>query len=534
MQVSRLSNKNSRFLGMLKSNIVRLSYITSLLLILVMSSWSTAATQLIENAYIVDGSGKAGFIGDVRFDKNAIIAIGDLKATKNEVLINGTGYVLAPGFIDTHSHHDGGLELATDVSAAISQGITTIVVGNDGSSRASLKEINKGLLENPASLNVASYTGHGSIRFKVMKDDYKREASADEITSMKKLLREDMQNGSLGLSTGLEYDPGIYSSKEEVIELAKVVSKYHGRYISHIRSEDRAFDEALEELIEIGRQAKLPVQVSHIKLASVDLWGQADRVISVLEKARAEGIDVTADIYPYTFWQSTLTVLLPERDFYDLDAARFVLEKLAPADGMTLADYRRNPSLVGKTIAEIAIERKQSNEETYLQLIRDAYEGLSPEELANLEEPLESVLGVSMDEADIGKLIGWKHTNICSDGSSQGHPRGFGAFPRAIRKYVREQKLLSIEEMIHKMTSLSAQHVGITGRGEIKVGYASDLVLFDLTTVTDRASIKFPGRLSEGFEGVWVNGKRVWQNQNSLSARPGAFISGPGWTGHQK
>ena len=132
MQVSRLSNKNSRFLGMLKSNIVRLSYMTSLSLILVMSSWSTAATQLIENAYIVDGSGKAGFIGDVRFDKNAIIAIGDLKATKNEVLINGTGYVLAPGFIDTHSHHDGGLELATDVSAAISQGITTIELGNDG------------------------------------------------------------------------------------------------------------------------------------------------------------------------------------------------------------------------------------------------------------------------------------------------------------------------------------------------------------------------------------------------------------------
>ena len=281
----------------------------------------------------------------------------------------------------------------------------------------------------------------------------------------------------------------------------------------------------MEELIRIGREAKLPVQISHFKLAAVDLWGQSPRVIQRLEQAREEGIDVTADIYPYTYWQSTLTVLLPERDFYDLNAARFALEKLAPAEGLTLVNYVPDPGLVGMTVAEIAAARGMSNEETYLALIRDVYEGMTDEEMAALDEPLEMVLGVSMSEDDIAVLIAWPHSNICSDGYGEGHPRGHGAFPRAIRQYVREQQILSIEEMIRKMTSLAAGHVGINDRGLVKPGYIADLVLFDPLTITDRATIENPQQLSEGIVGVWVNGDRVWSEQKLTNERPGILIS---------
>lgn len=481
--------------------------------------------KLIRNVSILDGTGAPVFNGSVRIKDNKIIAVGDVEPASGDFVIDGDGQVLAPGFIDTHSHHDEDLDISTDVTAAISQGITTIVVGNDGSSQHTMAELEQMLKDKPSSVNVASYTGHGTIRSKVMGGDYKREASAAETGAMGVLLRRELKNGSLGLSSGLEYDPGIYSNTEELIALAKVSASEGGRYISHMRSEDRYFDNALEELIRIGQEAELPVQISHIKLAEVGLWGQAARVLQRLQQARQAGIDVTADIYPYTYWQSTLTVLLPERDFYDLDAARYALEHLAPADGLTLVNYAPDSDLEGKTVAEIAIVRGLSNEEAYLELIRDAYEGISDEEMASMDKSPEGVIGVSMSEEDIEVLIAWSHSNICSDGYGDGHPRGHGAFPRAIRKYVREQKILSMEEMIRKMTSLSAAHVGIVNRGLIQPGYFADLVLFDPLAVTDKATIENPKRLSEGILGVWVNGDRVWGDQRVMSARPGVLVS---------
>lgn len=482
-------------------------------------------TQLIKNALIIDGSGAAGYPGDVRFNQDGIIAIGKLEATPSDEVLFANGMVLAPGFIDSHSHHDIGLDEAPQAVAAVSQGITTIVAGVDGRSNFPLEAYKQKLRTNPPAINVASYTGHGTIRFEVMGSDYKRESTSLEINKMRNLLAKDLEDGSLGLASGLEYDPGIYSNTEEVIELAKTAGAEGGRYTSHMRSEDRAFHEALEELLTIGREAELPVQISHIKLAALNIWGQADDVLSRLEKARAEGIDVTADVYPYTYWQSTLTVLLPDRDFNDLDAARFALENLAPANGLTLAFYAPDPGLVGMNVAEIATARGKSNEETYLQLIRDAYEGFTEKELANMEDRRESVMGVSMSEADIATLVAWPHSNICSDGASEGHPRGHGAFPRAIRQYVREQGIVTLEEMIRKMTSLSAAHVGIEGRGLIAPGYAADLVLFDPDTITDNATIRQHDRLSGGIISVWVNGENVWLDQQSTSARPGVFVA---------
>ncbi len=483
------------------------------------------APQLIKNALIIDGSGAPAFPGDVRFNRKRIIAVGDLEALETDEVVFARGLILAPGFIDTHSHHDIGLDKFPQAVAAISQGITTIVVGVDGQSNYPIEDFKQDLERNPPAVNVASYTGHGSIRYQVMGADYKREAKPSEITRMQALLATDLQNGSLGLSTGLEYDPGIYSNTDEVIALAKTAATDGGRYASHMRSEDRAFYEAVEELIRIGREAQIPVQISHLKLAALSTWGHAKPVLLRLEAARAEGIDVTADVYPYTYWQSTLTVLLPERDYDDLDAARFALENLAPANGLTLTRYAADPELVGLTVAEIATARGTSNEETYLQLIRDAYAGFTVEEIAALEEPRESVIGVSMSEQDVAALTAWPYSNICSDGASEGHPRGYGAFTRALRKYVRELGIVTLPDMIRKMTSLSAQHVGIEDRGLIAPGYAADLILFDRHTVTDHATIEQHDLLSDGINGVWVNGERVWQDQHATAARPGVFVA---------
>jgi N-acyl-D-aspartate/D-glutamate deacylase len=474
---------------------------------------------LFEHATVIDGSGANRQLQDVLIVDGVIAQLGDIAAVPGDRRIDAKGLILAPGFIDTHSHHNRGLTEQPHATAAISQGVTTIIVGQDGSS-TKIDELKQSLATVPVAINVATYAGHGSIRTAVMGTDYKRTATQQEVAAMVALLEKEMALGALGLSTGLEYDPGIYCDTEEVIALAKTTANYGGRYISHVRSEDRAFVQAIEELLLIGRQAKIPVQISHIKLATTDLWGQADSILERLNTARKEGIDVTADIYPYTYWKSTLTVLFPERDFNDLDEAKYVLDKIAPADGLTLTSYEAEPNLVGKTVAEIAAERKMPEAETLLQLIHDAY--------SDDMSTRESVIGVSMIEPDIATLMTWEHTNICSDGSIEGHPRGYGAFPRAICKYVKEKAVVSLEEMIRKMTSLSAGHTGVKNRGMIKPGYAADLILFDYDRIKDNASIEENNALASGIVSVWVNGERVWEETGPTGAYPGVFIERSG------
>lgn len=472
---------------------------------------------------LVDGSGEAARTEDVLIVGGRIEAIGNFLEIPGDEKIDASGLVLAPGFIDSHSHHDEGLQENPHATAAISQGITTIVVGLDGTSSMLTGPLQASVKATPVAINVATYTGHGSLRSMVMGNDYRREASTSEVTAMSALLERELAAGSLGLSTGLEYDPGIYSSTGEVIALAKVAAVHNGRYISHMRSEDRNFEAAVEELLQIGEEADIPVQISHIKLASVDLWGQAARILKRLDVARAAGIDVTADIYPYTYWEASLSVLLPNRDFNDLEAANYVLEKLAPAPGLTLTYYEPDPELVGKNIAQIATATGQSEAETFLKLLRDAYDS-EPNDDDHLFSR-DSVMGVSMTEEDIAELIAWPHTNICSDGGTQGHPRGFGAFPRAIHEYVVKKKIVSLEEMIRKMTSLSASHLGLKNRGSIELGYAADLVLLDINTLKDNASIADNSALSTGIVGVWVGGERVWNNAAPTGVYPGKFIS---------
>lgn len=469
---------------------------------------------LIADAYLIDGSGSPGRPADVRVKDGRIVEIGEL-APQGETVVQANGLALAPGFIDTHSHHAGGFAEDRTASDATSQGITTIISGQDGGSDIPLSKFFRELEARPPAINVAAYSGHNSIREAVMGEDFKREATADEIEKMRELLATDMDAGALGLSTGLEYDPGIYSSREEVLTLAREAAAHGGRYISHMRSEDRHLWEALDEIITIGREAKLPVQVSHAKLAMTDWWGMAPDFLAKLDAARAEGIDATLDVYPYTYWHSTLTVLWPQRDFANRATAEYILEHLAPADGLIITNYELEPALVGLTLEEVAKRRGVDAAQAAMDLIAaaekaDAYIG---------------VMGRSMDPKDIDTLIAWPHANISSDGAiNNAHPRGAGAFTRVLREQVRERKAMTIETAIHHMTGLAADHMGITDRGFIRPGAKADLVLFDPATVSDKATMEDPGAQSVGIAKVWVNGVLVFEDGKATGAYPGEVI----------
>lgn len=474
---------------------------------------------LFRGATVVDGTGAPAVSADVRIQAGVIDAVGDLVPAPGERVVDATGLVLAPGFIDTHSHHDGGIFERPEALAAVSQGITTIVAGQDGGSRFPLADFFGRLESSPVAVNVASYVGHGRLRSEVLGDDYRRAATASETDLMRILLRRELEAGALGLSTGLEYDPGIYSETEEVVSLARETARVGGRYISHMRSEDRYLWDAVEEAILIGREARLPVQISHMKMAMKSLWGQADRLVARLDEARAQGVDITADVYPYEFWQSTMTVLFPERE-YTREAATFALEELAPPEGLLIARFAPDPTYVGKTLADIAELRGVDAVTAYLDLIAEV-QAMRRE----TGRGGESVIGTSMATEDVVRLLQWEHTNVSSDGGLAGrHPRGFGAFTRVLGRYARDEGYLSMAEAIHKMSGLAAEHMGMKDRGVIRAGAAADLVLFDPEAVVDHATPEEPGARSEGIVGVWVNGERVLDWGEPTGARPGRVI----------
>lgn len=488
---------------------------------------SALASTLIVHARVVDGTGAAARAASVRIDKDRVVAVGKLKPRPGEAIVDAKGLTLAPGFIDAHSHHDRQAEKTPEMAMLAAQGVTTIVVGQDGESALPIGAYFDQLTRSPLAVNVASYTGHGSLRARAMGQDYKRPATPAEMAAMSADLARDLRAGSLGLSTGLEYDPGIYGPPEEVVALAKTAAAGGGRYISHMRSEDVKLDAAIDEVIAIGRDAKLPVQISHLKIGIVDRWGEAPKILAKLDAARAQGVDITADVYPYGYWQSNLSVLLPERNFEDRAAARFALTKLTTPEGLRIAVFAPDPSLVGKTIAQIAAERRADPVETYLALTKqsEAYRAAHPE-----VERVDAVIGSAMSEADIAAFVAWKHSVICSDGMTHGlHPRGFGAFAKILRVYVREKHLLTLEQAVHKMSAQTAAQLGIAERGTIAPGFHADLVLFDPARIADRADLEHPNALATGVSTVWVNGAVVFDKGVPTAARPGQVVRRAGW-----
>ena len=489
---------------------------------LVFASHACAAGEppgvVIVNARVIDGSGGPSRNVNVRLLGGRIADVGDFEPRSGEAVVDAGGLVLAPGFIDAHSHHEIGLLEAPAALAVVSQGVTTVVVGQDGGHPHPLADFFKRLEASPASINVASFAGHGTIRGGVMGDDFRRAATSDELAAMRKLLAAELEAGALGLSSGLEYDPGSYSTPAEVVELARVAAAHGGRYLSHIRSEDQYFWEAIEEVIHIGREARLPVQVTHMKLAMTRWWGQAERLKSKLDVARASGVDITADIYPYTAWNadfSWLVTLFPQRDLDRREGAEYILRDMLSPEGILLPDFRPEPAYDGLTIAQIAAIRGSDPATTLVDLLKAdaAAGGGSP------------MLGFAMSEPDIEAIMAWPHTVIGSDGELAGpHPRGYGAFTRFLGHYIRERGVLSLEEGIRRISALSARQAGIADRGLIAPGHYADLVLFDPAQIADRATYEDPHLPSVGIVRVWVNGVPVFERGQVTGKRPGAVI----------
>ena len=480
------------------------------------SVYSESTDLLIKNVTIIDGSGSDRYLADVRIRKQRIEEIGQLERKNNEIIFQGNGLILSPGFIDTHSHADGDILSHPDALAAISQGITTVIVGQDGFSPYPLKDFIKDIEELGVTINIGSYVGHNTIRYEILKENFQRMANENEVVLMAEMLKSELSSGAIGLSTGLEYDPGIHSNRSEVITLAQVTADAGGRYISHIRSEDPWFEDAIDEIIEIGRRTKMPVQISHLKMAQKSLWYQAPRILEKLDQAVKEGINITADLYPYEYWQSNMMVLLPERDPTDRNAVALALDQIAPPEGIWLTRFDPEPDYVGKTIVEIAKELKMDPITAFMQLAQES---------KLMGEGSDMIIGTSMVEEDIRTLLLWEHTNVCSDGGLVDlHPRGMGSFTKILGKYVREEGIINLETAIRKMTGLAADHMGFNDRGYIRIGQMADLVLFNPDTVIDNATPESPDAVSDGIFSVWVGGEQVFIEGKATKARPGKFI----------
>jgi N-acyl-D-amino-acid deacylase len=474
----------------------------------------TGETVAIVGATLIDGSGRSGLKDSVvLINGDSIKKVGkrgSVQIPKDARVIDGTGLILAPGFIDSHNHSDRGFSTDPNAATQVSQGITTVAVGQDGGSALPIGDFLGSLDRNPIALNVLTFVGHATVRAKVMGDDTNRLATAGEVEAMKKLVDQAMREGAFGLSSGLEYETGKPANTEEVVSLARVAGSYGGIYISHIRDEaDKTF-EALAEAIQIGREGKLPVQISHIKLGSVRVWGQAAEAVALIERARKAGQDVTADCYPYEAWSSTIRVLIPSGRHDDPDdVARGLADVGGPAN-ITIVSCSAHRDYEFKTLEDISKKEGISPVEAYMKIVRDGGAG---------------IVCHSMKEADIKVFYQQPWVMFSSDGGiNSRHPRGAGTAPRVLGRFVRELKWLRLEEAIRKMTSFPAARLRLRDRGLIKPGFKADLVLFSADRILDRATFQEPQLISLGVERVFVNGVEVWSEGKTTGSRPGKAL----------
>lgn len=476
-------------------------------LVLTPSSW------LIRGGTVYDGVSTAGRKVDVRIVGDTIREIGHLKVRTGEQVIDATGLVVAPGFIDAHSHASGGIFEDPNAETQIRQGITTAVVGEDGSSEFPLQNWFDKLLKSPTAINFASFVGHGTVREQVMGDS-DRKSTPEERKKMADLVAQEMKAGALGLSTGLEYQPGRYADTDEVVALATSAAKYKGIYISHMRNEDNTFFDALHELIDIARRAKIPAQVNHIKIGSARVWGRAGEALNEMAAARKAGLDITADVYPYLYWQSTIRVIIPTEQFDDREQWRQGLADIGGPEHVLLTRYTPDPTWQGLTIAQIS-ERVGKDPITVIQEIIERCHGKGA-------TGSESVVVTAMSEADLKAFIVSPLVMFCSDGGLHGsHPRGAGSFPRILGEYVREQRVIPLGEAIRKMTSVPARRFKLTRRGQIAVGYKADITIFDAQKVHDTATTHSPQAKPDGLPTVLVNGEPVLRDGAVTGAHPG-------------
>jgi N-acyl-D-amino-acid deacylase len=493
-----------------------LAFLTTPALLSSPTSPRSAAAEVIAitGGTLIDGSGRAP-VNDavVVITGDSITAVGrrgQVRIPEGARVIDARGLIVAPGFIDTHNHSDRGFDEDPSAASQVSQGITTVAVGQDGGSAWPVGEYLSKLDSNPVALNVVTFVGHATLRDQVMGGNTNRHATGAEIERMKHMTEQAMRDGAFGLSTGLEYETGKPATTEEVIALASVAGRFGGIYISHMRDEaDKTF-EAIAELIRIGREGHLPAQVSHIKLGSVAVWGRAPAAVALINKARRRGQDVTADCYPYEAWHSTIRVLIPSGRHDDpTDVARGLAD-VGGAQNITITNCRAHPDYEFKTLDEIARQQNITPVELYMRIVREGGA---------------SIVCHSMKDADIRTFYRQPWVMVSSDGGiGSRHPRGAGTFPRVLGRFVRERHWLALPEAVRKMTSLPAWRLGLNDRGLIRPGQKADIVLFDRNRVIDRSTFQQPQLTSEGVSRVFVNGVEVWREGATTGNRPGRAL----------
>ena len=470
---------------------------------------------VIVNARVADGTGKPLRKASVRIVGDHIVRIGNFKPGKNDRILDAKGLVLAPGFIDIHNHSTDGLQTDPLAETQIAQGITSLVVGADGDSPWPLLPWFDALRKNPAAVNVAAMVGHATIREQVMGQDFKRVATSAEMAQMAKLTEQAMQEGAIGLSSGLEYEVGSYSNTDELVLMSTAAARNHGFYMTHVRDEGNKSFEALHEEIAIGERAHIPIEHSHIKVSTVAVWGKAPEYVRIIESARKRGMDFLADCYPYDAWASNIKVIMPDKQYENPLSVEKALADTGGPDTVTITEFRPHPEYESHTIAELAAQRGISPVQMYIQIIREG-------DAANTEA---GVIGKSMIESDIKAFYQQPWVMVASDGGiGSHHPRGAGTYPRVLGLYVREKHWLTLPEAIRKMTSLPAQRLGWKDRGVIREGAFADVVLFDPETVIDRSTFAKPFELPVGIEKVFVNGELVWDAGKPTGPRPGRVL----------
>ncbi len=489
---------------------------------------------LLEGGQVVDGSGSAPRAEDVgiRGDRIAFLGNASKEKATAERTLDVHGLIVCPGFIDPHTHTIGDLsnpKLNGNVNYLM-QGVTTIVTGNDGGGSPHVAKILDQWQRQGIGTNALLLVGHGAVRAEVLGNG-DVQATPEQLEKMKALVRSAMQEGAFGMSTGLFYVPGSFAKTEEVIELSKVVAAMGGYYDSHMRDEDSysiGLLGSIAETIRIGREAKIPVHISHIKALGPEVWGKSVPAVQMIEKARAEGVDVTADQYPYTASGTSLVAsLLPpwaqegkaNEILARLDDAALLprllteieenLKRRGGADSLLFTSGAA-PELLGKRLSEVAKEKNLSPVEAALAIMRERkLEGLD-------------VASFNMNEDDVVRFMKQPWVMTGSDGS-HGHPRMFGTFPRKLHVYVYEKKVITLPVMIHTSSDLTARTIGIPERGLLRTGYFADVIAFDPATVVDKSTYEHPNELPVGMKYVIVNGKLAVEDgkyNGTLAGRP--------------
>jgi N-acyl-D-amino-acid deacylase len=493
---------------------------------------------VITNARIVDGAGNPWFRADVGVRAGRIARVGHVSPSEGRRVIDAKGQILAPGFIDVHTHVEGIYE-QPDAENFVRMGVTTLVTGNCGGSAVNVGKFLDRVREKPIAVNLATLVGHNSVRHAVF-GEADRAPTPEELGRMKALVEQAMKDGAVGLSTGLYYVPGSYAKTDEVVELAKVSARYGGVYATHMRDEGNGVADSIRESIEIGERAGLPVEISHFKISTKKLWGESDMTLGLVREARRRGLSVTVDQYAYTASSTSLDSRLPDwveeggrvegsKRIADRTQHERIVREMKESlkrsgfkdySYAMVASYGAKPEFDGKSIAEVTkLARGRSDVGSQIEQMLEMYAAGGA-----------AMVYHSMSEDDVRRIMREPFTMIASDsgirkfGEGVPHPRGYGNNARVLGLYVRDLRLLTLEDAVRKMTSLPAQTFSLRDRGLIREGMAADLVIFDDAAVADPSTFDQPHKYASGFSYVIVNGVPVLDGGRMTEARPGVAL----------